>query len=104
MLGLKRNFVAAQKLNNGEPVVKADKPWEGLNAFAPGFCTTSVLHNGTHFRMYYRAWQGGLALAESENGLEWEKPALKIYDVNKYLASPSGKMDIGKARKEGFYD
>lgn len=68
------------------PVLHFDQPWEGP------FCAyVTVLFDGTKYRMYYR---GGPSVgkgdnsdeqtcyAESDNGIDWKKPNLGLYDWN----------------------
>ncbi len=68
------------------PVLYFDKPWEGLFC---GYCT--VIHNNGIFRVYYRglpsAGKDGsnretTCIAESKDGIHWEKPGLKLYEIN----------------------
>jgi hypothetical protein len=65
--------------------LRFDRPWEGPFS---GYVT--VLKDGTLFRMYYRglpkAGRDGSAdevtcYAESDDGLAWSKPALRLFDV-----------------------
>ena len=85
------------KLNNPvtrEVVLRADKPWEGQTMTYP-----SVFKDGDKFRLYYRASGPPLgappkreegdkrqmvwnytALAESADGIQWNKPNLGVVD------------------------
>jgi hypothetical protein len=65
-----------------EVVLTADRPWEG-----PTLTYPSVLREGDRFRLYYRASGPGVAgapawsytaLAESGDGIHWQKPDLGI--------------------------
>ncbi|MDR1724734.1 MAG: hypothetical protein LBR84_12450 [Tannerella sp.] len=66
-------------------VLYFDKPWEG--AFC-GYCT--VIKDGDIFRVYYRGNPGGkdgtnietTCIAESKDGVHWEKPNLKLYEIS----------------------
>ena len=67
------------------PVLKFDKPWEGLFC---GYCT--VIHDGGLFRLYYRGSplpdkDGSptevTCCAESRDGREWSKPELGLFEV-----------------------
>ena len=67
-------------------VLKFDKPWEGPFS---AYCT--VINNGEKFQLYYRGLptagkDGSLAehtcYAESEDGINWVKPELGIFEVN----------------------
>jgi hypothetical protein len=68
------------------PVLNFDKPWEGLFC---GYCT--IIKDGNNYRVYYRGLpsvgKGGTnrettCIAESKDGIHWEKPNLKIYEIN----------------------
>ncbi len=67
------------------PVMKFDKPWEGLFS---GYCT--VIKDGDLYRVYYRGMpktgDGGAhevtCVAESKDGKTWTKPKLGIYEIN----------------------
>jgi len=65
-------------------VLKFDNPWEGL------FCIYStVIKDGSKFRLFYRGMPATghnkgnevTCIAESEDGIHWEKPELGIYDI-----------------------
>ncbi len=67
-------------------VLKFDKPWEGPFS---GYCT--VIKDEDLFRLYYRglptAGKDGrtdehTCYAESKDGIHWNKPDLKIHEVN----------------------
>lgn len=67
-------------------VLKFDKPWEGPFS---GYCT--VIKDGDLYRLYYRglptAGHDGRSdestcYAESKDGVNWEKPNLKIHSIN----------------------
>lgn len=59
-----------------------DKPWEGI------FCGYStIIKDGDLYRVYYRGWNGISAAqvtcyAESKDGINWVKPALRLFEVN----------------------
>ncbi len=67
------------------PVIHFDKPWESL---APAYIT--ILKDDTIYRAYYRGGHkrsdgkngDNTCYAESKDGIRWEKPVLKIVDVN----------------------
>jgi len=90
----------AVKAAGGKPVLKRDRPWEDL-----GFGRyPSVLHDGSKFRMWYRAWFDGVAYAESHDGIKWVKPELGLYDADKHLLEPTnGHIDMVKAKTEVFW-
>ena len=67
------------------PVMKFDKPWEGLFS---GYCT--IIQDDELFRAYYRgrpvAGKDGnpdevTCYAESKDGIHWTKPNLGIYEM-----------------------
>lgn len=78
------------KANEGRPILVPDKPWED-DAF--GFYGT-VLHDGTKFRMWYRPWAYAVAYAESDDGLDWRKPALDQYDFSVERAKQETKGEF----------
>ena len=67
------------------PVLRFDHPWEGPFC---GYCT--VIKDGDIYRVYYRGNPGGkdgtnietTCIAESKDGIHWEKPELKLYEIN----------------------
>lgn len=75
-----------------EVVFTMDKPWEGcMGAYA-----TVIEHEG-RFRLYYRGWQidlkkrfdgmkmarpATICLAESKDGVRWERPAVDRFEYN----------------------
>ena len=74
-----------------ELVIEHDQPWEGTGS---GY--HSVFHDGTKYRMYYKAWHldtsGGrlktnahplyCCYAESTDGVHWIKPNLGLVEFN----------------------
>ncbi|MCS7158602.1 MAG: hypothetical protein N0A16_12865 [Blastocatellia bacterium] len=65
-----------------EIVLRFDKPWEGRTS---GYVT--VFQDGEIFRMYYRAQRDEhapefTAYAESQDGINWQKPSLGIFEFN----------------------
>jgi hypothetical protein len=72
-------------------VMDFDKPWEG------GFCAyCTIIKNKDLFQAYYRglpsAGKDGsnsevTCYAESKDGINWEKPALDIYEINGSFAN-----------------
>jgi hypothetical protein len=83
--GLARVFHAAEK-HPGNPVLQADKPWEGN-----GYGTTphggTVLLDEGKLRMWYigghsrRGVGFRICYAESADGLTWTKPSLGLVDI-----------------------
>ena len=64
---------------------KFDEPWEGR------FCAyVTVIHDGKHFRAYYRGKEDGTrdgvgestCVAESSDGRNWTKPRLGLIEMN----------------------
>ncbi len=70
MSGLQRTLHAAEKLE--QPVLKSDKPWENGRIYIYG--TVYRDPQTGKFRMWYSG--GGLAYAESDDGVHWVKPEL----------------------------
>ena len=65
----------------GNPIMRADKPWEGTRAYLYG----SVLpnENGKGYRMWYHSWADGeyrMLYATSADGVQWEKPDLGLVE------------------------
>ena len=67
------------------PVLYFDKSWEGIFC---GYCT--IIKDGGRFRLYYRglptAGKDGTneettCIAESEDGIQWQKPELGLYEI-----------------------
>ena len=68
------------------PILFFDRPWEGIFS---GYCT--VIRSADQFQLYYRglnsAGEDGrreetTAYAESNDGLLWQKPTLKLYELD----------------------
>lgn len=77
--GLTRIIHTANKLSS--PILTADKPWEAINQMGG-----TVRKEGSIYRMWYDSWienkkyNGYSSLyAESNNGINWNKPILKKY-------------------------
>ena len=62
------------------PVLVADKPWEGRISYVYG--TVLPDENGKGYRLWYQSWTGEYVnlYATSRDGLNWEKPELGIVD------------------------
>ena len=67
------------------PVLYFDKPWEGIFC---GYCT--IIKNEGQFRVYYRGLpvdgkDGSntetTCVAESQDGIHWQKPELGLYEI-----------------------
>ncbi|HNT34025.1 MAG TPA: hypothetical protein PKH07_03415 [bacterium] len=81
---VKRVYHAFEK-HAGNPVMKADKPWEGRNIYVYG--TVLPEESGKGYRMWYHGLpekKGDdpyrLLYATSKDGVSWEKPSLGIIE------------------------
>ncbi len=98
---------AALRLHHPEPreiALLHDAPWEGSGS---GY--HSVFHDGSKYRMYYKAWHlevaGGkfntsahplfCCYAESDDGIRWRKPELGLHRVQRL----EGKQHRPRARQ-----
>lgn len=80
---VKRTYHAFKK-HPGNPVMKADKPWEGSVAYVYG--TVLPGEGGSGYRLWYHTWSrkdGYLNLyATSKDGLKWHKPELGLVEFH----------------------
>ena len=89
-----------------EVVLTFDQPWEGS-----GCNYVSVFPDGNRFRMYYHGWQLSvspgkvdlphdlvLCLAESADGIHWEKPELGLVE---YQSSARNNIVLGVGMLDG---
>lgn len=82
--GLHRVFHAAEK-HSANPVLKADRPWEG-NGYGTAVHGGTVLADGGKLRMWYIGGRSArrvgyrVCYAESHDGVTWTKPALGVVD------------------------
>ncbi|MFH1744143.1 MAG: hypothetical protein ABIH23_34505, partial [bacterium] len=82
-IGLTRTLHPVKK-HPANPLVVADKPWEGLSVLLYGavICDPDM----KKFRMWYLAWgkhvdqPSYICYAESEHGLHWTKPNLGLHE------------------------
>ena len=79
--GAQRTLHQPQKVNDGQPVLELDQEWEALGTPILG----TVMRDRGRFRMWYRGGGGGphggvWCYAESDDGLEWDKPALGLVE------------------------
>lgn len=95
MNGLRKTLHPATKLDR--PVVEADKPWEKGRAYLYG--TVHFEEETGLFRMWYMA--GGLAYAESKDGIRWGKPALSLHEHN---GRPTNLLMTGNSVKAVLVD
>jgi len=73
-----REFHAAEKVNDGKPLLIREKPWERANLFQ----VASVHHDGSRFQMNY-GYVGPVEYccrAESTDGIKWNRPSLGIVE------------------------
>lgn len=77
--GLRRVFHAAEK-HPANPVIRADKPWEGVAAITGPYVYGTVLREGGRFRLWYQVLNEGnhVGYAESRDGVVWTKPELGL--------------------------
>jgi predicted GH43/DUF377 family glycosyl hydrolase len=81
--GLARVFHAAEK-HPANPVIKADKPWEGVSAITGPYVYGTAFWEGDKLRMWYEVHNKGshTGYAESRDGITWTKPELGIIEFN----------------------
>jgi hypothetical protein len=77
--GLERRFHSADK-HVDNPLLRADKEWEGVSAIIGPYCYGTVFHVNGRFRLWYQVLFEGnhVGYAESEDGIHWKKPELDI--------------------------
>ena len=77
--GLTRQFHSAEK-HRSNPIIIADRPWEGTSAITGPYVYGTVLKDGQRYRMWYQVlFQGNhVGYAESDDAIHWQKPALDI--------------------------
>ena len=88
-----------------EPVVTPSNAVDGGGTSIYG----SVLHEGGRFRMWYQAWPKDwdgrdvslVGYAESDDGVEWRKPGLGLYD---YHGTDNNLTDLGFHSPSVFID
>ena len=102
----KVNVVQGRGEITPEPVLVGDSPVDGAGVSIYG----SVLRDGGRFRMWYQAYpkdwdrksnSAWVCYAESDNGLDWQKPALGIVD---YGGGPSNLCNLGVHSPSVFID
>lgn len=76
---IKRTYHPFTK-HHSNPLLVADKPWEGSLSYAYGTVLPNEQGNG--YRLWYHAWMGEYTnlYATSRDGLSWEKPELELID------------------------
>ncbi len=106
--GLERVFHAARKFE-GNPVVRAEYPWEKYPSYGGPYLYGTVLRDEGKLRMWYHVHIGGYgnAYAESTDGVHWTKPMLglrsygKIKDTNLYLTQCQDPNENPPFRQSG---
>lgn len=82
------------------PVLVPEYPWEGNSVYLYG----SVINLGDRLRMYYQSYVDGIGffvcLAESEDGINWEKPLFRSLKESVPRLYPTVEVD-GKV--QDFY-
>ncbi len=96
-----RKYHAFEK-DPGNPLLKADKPWEGNNVYVYG--TVLPNESGPGYRMWYHALpekKGDdayrLLYATSKDGLRWDKPNLGIVE---YQGSKDNNIFIRRGKRD----
>ena len=77
------------KANDGRPLFVADKPWE-KKSFG-GYAT--VIHEDGRYRMWYNILSQ--AYAESEDGLQWNKPNLGLVEYEGSVENNIVSLEMG---------
>lgn len=78
--GVTRRYHAFAK-DPRNPVLVADRPWEGKVIYVYGSALPG--EDGRGYRLWYHAWQGGEyrnLYASSADGVRWEKPVLGLVE------------------------
>lgn len=98
---VKRTYHAFDK-HPSNPLVKADRPWEGNNVYVYG--TVLPTEAGDGFRMWYHALPEvkgedyyRLLYATSKDGLTWEKPNLGIVE---YKGAKDNNIFIRRGKRD----
>ncbi len=94
-----RTYHAFEK-HPANPVVPADKPWEGGCIYTYG--TILPNEDGKGYRMWYHALPGDhdayrLLYATSQDGIKWEKPNLGLVD---YKGSKDNNIFIRRGKRD----
>jgi len=81
-----RTYHAFEK-HAANPVLVADKPWEGGTAYVYG--TVLPAEGGVGYRMWYHSWAGEYRMlyATSKDGLAWSKPELGLVEYESSTAN-----------------
>ena len=80
MTNLKRGVHPPQK-HAANPLLWPSEPWEPEMATVYGSVIRDDRYDGAKFRMWYKSGMG-VAYAESDDGLKWNKPALDLVRID----------------------
>jgi len=85
------------KKHAGNPVMKADRPWEGSTVYVYG--TVLPAEGGPGYRMWYHSWAGEYRMlyATSKDGIRWHKPNLGFVD---YKGSTQNNILLRRTRED----
>jgi hypothetical protein len=75
------------------PILAPTEPWENHAIFAG-----SVIRDGSKFKMWYQG--GGVAYAESDDGLHWTKPKFDLVEIDGRKTNVLVKMRLNAAMDE----
>ena len=94
--GVQKTWHAFEK--RVEPVLTADKPWEGSISYLYG--TVLPAEKGPGYRMWYHSWADGeyrKLYATSTDGIKWDKPELGQVD---YKGSTKNNMFLRRTHED----
>ncbi|HOW71978.1 MAG TPA: hypothetical protein PKY77_15370 [Phycisphaerae bacterium] len=95
--GLQKTWHAFEKYA-ANPVLAADRPWEGSVVYLYG--TVLPAEKGPGYRMWYHSWAEGeyrKLYATSSDGLKWEKPELGLVD---YKGSAKNNLFLKRSHED----
>lgn len=96
-VGVQRTWHAFEK-HPGNPVMTADRPWEGSVVYLYG--TVLPAEQGSGYRMWYHSWAEGeyrKLYATSADGLKWDKPELGLVT---YKGSAQNNMFLRRTHED----
>ena len=87
-----------------EPVLRAEKPWEGTSVRV-----ATVMKTGDYWKMYYEAHHTMHArpvccVAESNDGMQWERPSLGLVEYRGNKQNNILPVESGKALRQICHD
>ena len=96
--GLARIFHAAEK-HPANPIIEADRPWEGISAITGPYVYGTAMREGGRFRLWYQILNRGnhVGYAESGDGVHWTKPNLGIIS---FAGSRDNNLVVSAAQPE----